>query len=104
MRRDDEALDLLVGVVGEPEHDPVRMRARFLGLDLDAAGDPVRTRRGRDLQPVAFRRMFFDRVGEVDRRDVVRHAHAVHRPGGGGESDEQQQRDQIFVETHEVTS
>ncbi len=104
MRRDDQSFDLLVGVVGEREHDPARMRARLLGLDLDAARDPVRARRGRNLQPVAFRSVFFDRVGEVDRRSVVRHAHAVHRPGRGGEDDEQQQRDQILVETHEVTS
>ena len=53
MRRDEEAVDLLVGVVGEREDDPVRPRAGLARLDGDAAHDAVAARRGRDLDDVA---------------------------------------------------
>ena len=56
MRGDDKALDLLVGIIGEREHDPVGSGARrSLALHLDAAHDAVRARSRRDEQSVALR-------------------------------------------------
>ena len=51
MRRDDQAVDLLVAVVGEREHRPVL--AAFAGAHLDAADDAVGAGRGRNLDAVA---------------------------------------------------
>ena len=41
MRGDEQALDLLVGVVGQREHDPGRMGAASRGAHLDAPDDAV---------------------------------------------------------------
>ena len=81
MRRHDEALDLLVGVVGEREDDPVRPRAGILGAHLDPAHDPVGTRRRRDEQAIALRGIAFDRFGEIDGRRIERNAGRLDRPG-----------------------
>ncbi len=81
MRRDDEAGELLVGIVGQREHDPGRLSARLEGADLDAPHDAVGARRGRDLNAVALRAVVLDGGGEVDRVGVGRHA---HRLNGGG--------------------
>ena len=50
MRRDDQAVDLLVAVVGEREHRPVG--AAFARAHLDAAHDAVGAGRGRNLDAV----------------------------------------------------
>ena len=53
MRRDDQPVDLLVGVVGEREHRPVL--SAFARAHLDAADDAVGAGRGRDLDAVGCR-------------------------------------------------
>ncbi len=50
MRRDDQAVELVVGVVGEREHHPVL--SALAGAHLDAADDAVGSRRGRHLDAV----------------------------------------------------
>ncbi len=79
MRRDDEAGELLVGIVGQREDDPRRLRARLQRADLDAADDAVGAGRGRHLDAVALGAVMLDRVGQVDRVGVDRHAHRLHR-------------------------
>ena len=63
MRRDDQAGQLLVGIVGESEDDPRRLRAGFERADLDAAHDAVGAGRGRDLDPIALGAVALDRLG-----------------------------------------
>ena len=75
MRHHDEALELLVGIVGEREDDPVRLRPGLLGPDLDATDDAVGARGGGDLDAVALAVVALDRTGEVDGAAVHRHAH-----------------------------
>ena len=70
MRRDDQAGQLLVGIVGEREHDPGRLGARLERADFDAPHDAVRARRGGDLNAVALRAVVLDGGGEVDRVGV----------------------------------
>ena len=50
MRRDDQAVELIVGVVGEREHHPVL--SAFAGAHFDAADDAVGAGRGRNLDAV----------------------------------------------------
>ena len=50
MRRDDQAIELVVGVVGEREHHPVL--SALAGADLDAADDAVGAGRGGNLDAV----------------------------------------------------
>ena len=64
MRRDDQAVDLLVAVIGEREHRPVG--AGFAGAHLDAAHDAVGAGRGRNLHAIAVGVLKFDGVGEID--------------------------------------
>ena len=71
VRRHDQAVDLLVAVVGEREHRPVV--AGLARAHLDAADDAVGAGRGRDLDAVAFGLEPLDRVGEVDRRGIDAH-------------------------------
>ena len=66
VRRDQQARQLLVGVVDEREHRPVRTRARLQRADFDAADDAVGAGRRRDLQLVAGAGEILDRRGEVD--------------------------------------
>ena len=70
MRRDEEAVDLLVGVVGQREHDPVGTRAGLARLDGDAPHDAVAARRRRDLDDVAVGAVALDRRRQIDRRGV----------------------------------
>ena len=46
MRGDDEAFELLVGVIGERKDDPRRARAGLAGGDFDAANNAVGAGRG----------------------------------------------------------
>ena len=75
MRRDEQALDLFVGVVGEREHDPVRPGAALLRADLDAAHDAVGAGRRGDLDAVALAGEMLHHRGQVHGRAVQRHAH-----------------------------
>ena len=81
MRRDDQARQLLVGIIGQREDDPGRLAARLQRADFDAAHDAVGARRGRDLNAVALGAVMFDGVGQIDRVGVDRHAHRLHREG-----------------------
>ena len=67
MRRDEEAVDLLVGVVGEREDDPVRAGAGFARFHRDAADDAVAAGRRRNADFVAVGAIALDHRGEVDR-------------------------------------
>ena len=71
MRRHDQAIDLLIAVVGEREHDPVL--ACLARAHFDAADDSVGAGRGRDLDAVAFGFDPLDGFGEVDRGGIDAH-------------------------------
>ena len=73
MRRDDQPVELVVGVVGEREHHPVR--AAFARAHLDAADDAVGAGRGGDLDAVAVAVLLIGGRGEVDRGRVAAHVH-----------------------------
>ena len=79
MRRDEQAVDLLVAVVGEREDDPVRAADAFLRAHLDAAHDAVGARRGRNLDAVVRLVEELDRAGEVERPPVERHRDRFER-------------------------
>ena len=79
MRRDDQAGQLLVGVVGQREHDPGRLGPRLERADLDAPDDAVCARRRRHLDAVAMRAVVLDGAGEVDRVGIGGHAHRLDR-------------------------
>ncbi len=96
MRRDNQPLHLLVGVIGQRENDPGRMGALFSRMDLDAPDDAVRARRGGDLDAVALIGVILDPAREIDRLGVRRHAHRFHsvRGAGAGQKGEQRQEEQ----------
>ena len=83
---DEEALDLLVGVVGQREGDPVRLGAGFARLDQHAPHDAVAAGGGGDLDHVAVRAVVaLDRRRQVDRRRLQGDAHRLdgqRRRGG----------------------
>ena len=76
MRHDDQAVDLLVAVVGEREHRPVVVA--FAGAHLDAADDAVGAGRGRHLDAVVVGALAFDRGGEIDRSGAEPDADGFH--------------------------
>jgi hypothetical protein len=75
VRRHDQAVELVVGVVGEREHHPVL--AALAGAHLDAADDAVGARRGRNLDAVGVAALMIQHRGEVDRRRVTADADGV---------------------------
>ena len=77
MRGDDQAVELVVGVVGEREHHPVL--TALAGADLDAADDAVGARRGGNLDTVTVAVLMIEHRGEVDRRRVTADADGVNR-------------------------
>ena len=76
MRGDDQAVELVVGVVGEREHHPVL--PALAGADLDAADDAVGSRRGRNLDAVGFAALVVEDGGEIDGRRVAADADRVN--------------------------
>ena len=95
MRRDDQAVELVVGVVGEREHHPVL--AAFAGAHLDAADDAVGAGRGRDLDAVGVAALMIEHAGEVDRGRVAADADGVERARrrrGGKNHEAQRERAQ----------
>ena len=76
MRGDDQAVELVVGVVGEREHHPVL--PALAGADLDAADDAVGSRRGRNLDAVGFAALVVEDGGEIDGRRVTADADCVN--------------------------
>ena len=79
VRRDDQAGQLLVGIVGQREHDPRRLRAGLERADLDAPDDAVGARRGGDLNAVALGAIVLDRVGQIDGVRIGRNPHRLDR-------------------------
>ncbi len=106
MRCHDQALDLLVRVVGEREDDPIGPRAGIFGADLDAPDDAVGPGRGGNKQAVALRGVAFHRLGEIDRRRVERHAGRFDGEGWaqatGQHRHSQHKVDQTLEKTHGV--
>ena len=100
---DQQALDLLVSVVGEREHDPGRTRALLFGAHLDAANDAIRARSGRDLQAVALRGIGFDGARQVDRLGIERHAHGFDRVGRQAFEGQNQDGQKQSKKTHEFS-
>ena len=82
MRGDDQAFELLVGVIGKREHDPRRARAGLACGDFDAADDACGIGRGGHLQPVALIRIALDGFCQIDGVRVQRHAHGFDRRSG----------------------
>jgi hypothetical protein len=101
----EQALDLLVRVVGEREHDPVGPGAGDPRLHGDAPHDAVAARGRGDADLVAVGAVALDGRGQVDRGRVRGHAHGLNGPGrrqgregreggdqeGDGEGDDPQQ-------------
>jgi len=81
VRRRDQAVDLLVTVVGEREHRPIV--AGFAAAHLDAADDAVGAGRGRYLHAIGLGPQEFDGIREVDRRGVEADVDGFDRAGGG---------------------
>ena len=103
MRGDQQALDLLVGIVGEREHDPGRARAFLLGAHFDTTDDAIRTWSGRDLQAVALGRIGFDGARQVDRLGIERHAHGFDRVGRQAFEGQNQDGQKQSEKTHEFS-
>ena len=76
MRRDDQTIELVVGVVGERKHHPEL--AAFAGADFDAADDAVGAGRGRDLNAVGVAALVVKDGGEIDGRRVTADADRVN--------------------------
>ena len=92
---DNQSFDLLFGVVGEGEDDPVGLGARLARTHFDSAHDAVRARRGGDLEAVALRIIALEGVGKVDGLGVQRHAHGFHgsrRQGGAQQRQESEEK------------
>ena len=77
VRRDDQAVELVVGVVGEREHHPVL--SALAGANLDAADDAVGARRGRNLDAIGLAALMIEHRGQIDRRRVTADADCVNR-------------------------
>ncbi|MCK7474665.1 MAG: hypothetical protein MZV49_16335 [Rhodopseudomonas palustris] len=77
MRRDDQAVELIIGVAGEREHHPVL--AAFAGAHFDTADNAVSARRGRHLDAVAIAALVLKDGGEVNGRRIAPDADRVDR-------------------------
>ena len=85
MRRHDQPCQLLLGIIGQREHDPGRLSARLEGADLDPADDAVGAGRGRHLDAIALRAVTLDHPGQIDRVRIRRNPDGLHRVGGPAE-------------------
>jgi hypothetical protein len=93
MGGDDQAVELVVGVVGEREHHPVL--AALAGADFDAADDAVGAGRGGNLDAVGIAALMIEHRGEVDRGRVAADADGVdgaRRRRGGNNHEAQRER------------
>ncbi len=77
MRHDDQPVDLLVGIVGERKHRPVR--AALARAHLDAADDAVGAGRGGYLDAVAVGFLQLGCRGEIDGGNVDAHVDGFDR-------------------------
>ncbi len=94
MRRHEEAVDLLVGIVGQREDDPVGAGAGFAGLHGDPADDAVAPGRRGDADLVAVRPVALDHGREVDGLGVGIHAHGFDSLSDAGQGEPHQGRRQ----------
>ena len=94
MRRDEQTVDLLVGVVGERENDPVGAGAGFARLHRDASHDAVATRCGRDADFIAVGAITLDHRREVDCLGAGVHAHGFDRSTDAGDGEPHESRQQ----------
>jgi len=90
VRRDDQPVELVVGIVGEREHDPVL--PAFARAHLDAPHDSVGAGRGGNLDAICVAALMIEHRGEVDRRRVATDANGVDCARGrrGGNNHEAQ--------------
>ena len=75
MRRDDQAFDLLIRVIGQREGNPEGLRASFGGIHFNAADNAIGACCRGDLNAVALRREIFYRLRQVNRARRERYAH-----------------------------
>ena len=75
MRRNDQTVELVVGIVSEREHYPVL--TAFAGTDFDAADDAVGAWRGGDLNAISVTALMIEYRGEVDGGRVTADADGV---------------------------
>jgi hypothetical protein len=94
MRRHDQPRQLLLGIVGQREHDPRGLSPRLERADLDPPDDAVGTGRGRHLDAVALGAVTLDRPGEIDRVRIRRNPDRLHGAGGPAERRERGEQDQ----------
>ncbi len=80
MRRDDETVELIVGIIGEREDHPVGVA--LARAHLDAAHDAVGALRGGDLNAIHFGLLSLDRIGQIDGGRIRTHADGVQRMRG----------------------
>src|SRR5437868_5263235 len=80
MRCNDQAVELIVGVVGEREHYPVL--SAFAGAHFDTPDDAVGAWRGGDLNAIGVAALMIEHRGEVDRGRVTADADGVDRARG----------------------
>ena len=90
MRRDNQAVELVVGVVGEREHHPVL--AALAGADFNAADNAVGAGRCRNLDAVGIAVLMLEHGGQVDRRHVAADADGVDGPRRRGRNNHEAQR------------
>ena len=93
MRRDDQAGQLLVGIVGQREDDPRRLRAGLERAHFDAPHDAVGAGRGRDLNAVALGAVMFDGPSEIDRVGIGRDPDGLHRERRSTSREDEREQD-----------
>ena len=103
MRRHDQAVDLLIAVVGEREYRPVV--AGLARAYFDPADNGVGPGRGRDLNAVALGALALDGVSEIDRGGVGAYVNGLDRMRGGcAQHGRNRQRGRGTEESQEATS
>ena len=78
MRRNDQTIELVVGIVGEREHHPVL--SALARADLDSTDDTVGARCRGNLDAVGFAALVIEHGGKIDGRRVTADADRVDRP------------------------
>ena len=77
MRGDDQAIDLVIGIVGKCEDRPINVA--LTRTNFDAAHDAVSARRGRNLNAISIAALTFQHAGQVNRGHVSANADRVNR-------------------------
>ena len=79
MRHHDQPVDLFVAVIRKREHGPII--AVLPSAHFDAADDAVGSRRGRNLEAVAFGALALDHRGQIDGGGIAADIDGVERAG-----------------------